>query len=63
MYLYVFNKDLHDMLVTNGRACLREVTDVNGKKIWIFAASPDGEHFNFSDHDGYWVSPDLHMVF
>lgn len=61
MYLYVFSQDLHDVLVTSGREPLSEVTDINGRKIWIFVASPDGEHFTFSDE--YWVSPDLHMVF
>ena len=59
MYLYVYDEELYNLLIATGRQCLRQITDIHGYQIWVFAS--DGQE-HFDRQGGYFRSPELHMV-
>lgn len=61
MYLYVFDQNVYDELVQMGQKCLREMTDINGRKIWVFARNDS--NMKFAQHEGCICTPELHMAF
>lgn len=47
MFIYTFNKDIKEQLLSHGAKSMKEITDINGKRLWCISAP---ESFTFDIH-------------